>query len=210
MDTRVLDIIYQDAFLLAVNKPSGLLSVPGLSSEHNQLNQVLQEFPNGRTLHRLDMSTSGLLLFALSYPMQKAMNQLFAQRLIKKHYTAVVAGIVRANSGEIEMPLICDWPNRPKQKIDWHDGKPAHTYFETLQRCNKFNHTRVALYPTTGRSHQLRLHCFGINHPILGDQLYNIDHSHDSAERLLLHATSVEFRHPFTQDVIRIECPPPF
>ena len=206
----MIQVIYQDEHLIAVNKPSGLLSVPGLSSDENLLADVLKEFPNGRTVHRLDMSTSGLVLFALSYPAQKTLNSQFATRQIHKHYTAVVEGIVSADSGEINLPLICDWPNRPRQKVDWLCGKPALTNFQTLERRPALNQTLVALYPITGRSHQLRVHCLGINHPILGDQLYNQRDSHLAAPRLLLHATGISLSHPITREPLSITCPPDF
>ncbi|HEY6527666.1 MAG TPA: RluA family pseudouridine synthase [Cellvibrionaceae bacterium] len=206
----MIDIIYQDEHLIAVNKPTGVLSVPGLVSDDNLLDRVLKQFPNSRTVHRLDMSTSGLLLFAQSYPAQKALNQLFARGAIKKRYKALVAGIVQADAGEICLPLIADWPNRPRQKIDWQTGKTSHTFFRTLKRCEHSQSTLLDLFPITGRSHQLRVHCWGIGHPILGDHLYNMDESHLQTSRLMLHAEQISLHHPITAVPLTINCPEEF
>lgn len=206
----MIDVIYQDDHLIAVNKPSGVLSVPGLVCEDNLLDRVLKQFPNSRTVHRLDMSTSGLLLFAQSYPAQKALNNLFAKGQIKKRYKAVVAGLVAADAGEIHLPLIADWPNRPRQKIDWQKGKSSHTFFKTLKRCPTSHTSLVDLFPITGRSHQLRVHCLGIGHPILGDQLYNREQSHLQAPRLMLHAEQISLLHPMTAEPLTIQCPDEF
>jgi tRNA pseudouridine32 synthase / 23S rRNA pseudouridine746 synthase len=204
----VLEVIYEDAHLIAVNKPPGILSVPGLVSEDNLLSRAQQYYPNSRTVHRLDMSTSGLLLFAQSYPAQKALNQLFASRAIKKRYLALVQGTVAAEAGEVYLPLSCDWPNRPRQKIDWEGGKSAHTAFVTLER--RAGASLLALFPITGRSHQLRLHCMALGHPILGDQLYHQNQSEAAAPRLMLHASDISFCHPITGAPLSIACPAAF
>lgn len=206
----MIDVIYQDEHMLAVNKPTGVLSVPGLVSDDNLLDRVIKHFPNSRTVHRLDMNTSGLLLFAQSYPAQKALNQLFARGSIKKRYKALVAGIVDADAGEMNLPLIADWPNRPKQKIDWQLGKASHTFFKTLKRFEQINATLLDLYPITGRSHQLRVHCLGIGHPILGDQLYHLNESHLKQPRLMLHAEQITLAHPITSQLLTINCPADF
>lgn len=206
----MIDVIYQDDHLIAVNKPSGVLSVPGLVCEDNLLDRVLKQFPNSRTVHRLDMNTSGLLLFAQSYPAQKALNQLFAKGHIKKRYKAVVAGLVEADAGEIHLPLIADWPNRPRQKVDWQVGKTSHTFFRTLKRFHSSQSTLLDLFPITGRSHQLRVHCLGIGHPILGDQLYHLEQSHLQAPRLMLHAEQISLQHPITSEPLSIHCPDEF
>lgn len=206
----MIDLVYEDPYLIAVNKPSGLLSVPGLSSPLNLLDEVIKHFPNSRTVHRLDMSTSGLVLFAQSYPAQKALNTLFASRHIHKDYTAVVDGIVQAESGEIHLPLICDWPNRPLQKVDWQQGKQASSYFTTLERRPTKQQTLLRLHPITGRSHQLRVHCLSLNHPIAGDQLYHRNGSQHTAPRLMLHATRLALVHPITQRPLVIDCPAGF
>jgi tRNA pseudouridine32 synthase / 23S rRNA pseudouridine746 synthase len=206
----VIDVIYQDEHLIAVNKPSGVLSVPGLVSDDNLLDRALKYFPNSRTVHRLDMNTSGLLLFAQSYPAQKGLNQLFARGAIKKRYKALVAGIVQADAGEMVLPLIADWPNRPKQKIDWQVGKASHTFFRTLKRCAQSDSTLLDLFPITGRSHQLRVHCLGIGHPILGDQLYHLNNSHLQKPRLMLHAEQISLVHPITALPLSIHCPVDF
>lgn len=206
----VIDVIYQDEHLIAVNKPTGVLSVPGLVSDDNLLDRALKYFPNSRTVHRLDMNTSGLLLFAQSYPAQKALNQLFSRGAVKKRYKAMVAGLVHADAGEMALPLICDWPNRPRQKIDWLVGKASHTFFRTLWRCEQSDASLLDLFPVTGRSHQLRVHCLGIGHPILGDQLYHQDGSHLKMPRLMLHAEQITLPHPITAAPLTINCPVDF
>jgi len=197
----MLDIIYQDRDLLVVNKPADLLCVPGLSHSDNLFDRIRTRFPNVRTVHRLDMATSGLVIFALNHPSQKSLGKQFEQRKIKKQYLAVVSGALSASSGEIVMPLICDWPNRPRQIVDWQGGKSAHTVFKRLQ-INKHS-SLLQLHPITGRSHQLRVHCQAIGHAILGDGLYNPE---DPTERLMLHAESIQFTHPSTGELCKFEC----
>lgn len=206
----MLNIIYQDTDLLIVNKPSGLLSVPGLSSPDNLLDRALKPFPNARMVHRLDMSTSGLIIFALNYETQKALNKKFQNREIQKTYTAELYGLVTQEQGEISCPLICDWPNRPRQKIDWLSGKASHTFLTVLSRNKETFSTRVQLKPITGRSHQLRVHTLGIGHPILGDQLYSIEGSEQKAHRLLLHAHTLAFLHPTSKKEVFVNCDPEF
>lgn len=189
-----LDILHLDDDLLILNKPADLLCVPGLSSPDNLYDMALKQFPNARVVHRLDMSTSGIVLFALNHFAQKHISKQFAARTIKKHYSALVSGIVKQQSGEISLPLICDWERRPRQKIDWHEGKAALTQFSVEGRQTQPEQSRLALYPLTGRSHQLRVHCLALGHPIVGDPLYNA--SDISATRMCLHATRIEFDHP--------------
>lgn len=207
-------IIFRDAHFIAVNKPSGLLCVPGLKEPDNLFDRVKSEFASARVVHRLDMGTSGLVLFALNKETQAAMGKLFEQRKISKIYIAKVSGQVAPSSGEIHSPLICDWPARPKQKIDWLAGKPSSTCFKVLERNPHENHSRVQLLPYTGRSHQLRVHMLQIGHPILGDELYNpaasSDSSSDSQSRLYLHAQALSFIHPFNGTPLTLECPPDF
>lgn len=199
------EILHHDADLLVINKPSGLLCVPGLSHPDNLLDIARLHYPNIRTVHRLDMATSGIIIYALNHAAQKSISREFELRRVEKQYVAVVHGRMIARHGEVALPLICDWPNRPRQKVDWQSGKPAHTQFEV--ESTQSDRTRIRLYPTTGRSHQLRVHCQSIGHPILGDTLYA---PASDATRLLLHAEQIQFTHPTTQRTITLRCPAPF
>jgi len=207
-----IDIIHQDEYLIAVNKPPGLLSVPG-RGPHNQdcaIGRVQQNFPNSRTIHRLDMATSGILLIAQNIDSLRAFSKLFETRNINKHYVAVVDGIQESDAGEVNLPLICDWPNRPKQMVCHETGKSAQTAFRVLERDHKHNRTRLELIPLTGRSHQLRVHMLALGHPILGDEFYGTEQSRKAANRLLLHANHLEFIHPFTGRKMKLEEPAKF
>ena len=201
---------YQDDNLLIVNKPSGLLCVPGLSSPDNLFDRILKQFPDARTVHRLDMGTSGLIIFALNPETQKYMGQLFEQRKIYKRYLAEVNGELVQHVGEVHLPLLCDWENRPKQRVDWENGKKGITFFKKLSFNTQQQTTRVQLEPHTGRSHQLRVHMLSIGHPIIGDELYNTNNSHKKAIRLHLHATELCFAHPKTGEPMQIVCEPDF
>lgn len=203
-----LNICFQDHDLLIVNKPSGLLTVPGLSTPDNLFDSIRQTFPNARTVHRLDMATSGLVIFALNHPAQKAMGKCFEHRTIHKTYIAEVYGQLDSAYGEINLPLICDWENRPKQKIDWEKGKKAITFYKKLSTQN--NTTRVILTPHTGRSHQLRVHMLTIGHPIIGDPFYNINDSQSISSRLHLHASELSFTHPINNTPVHIVSKTPF
>jgi len=201
---------YQDDDLLIVNKPSGLLCVPGLSSPDNLFDRILKQFPHARTVHRLDMGTSGLIIFALNPESQKYMGKLFEQRKIYKRYLAEVNGELSQHVGEVHLPLLCDWENRPKQRVDWENGKKGITFFKKISFNTTQQTTRVQLEPHTGRSHQLRVHMLSIGHPIIGDELYNTNNSHKKATRLHLHATELRFTHPKTHEPIQILCEPDF
>lgn len=200
-----LDILYHDADILVINKPSNLLCVPGLSDPDNLLDIARAHHPNVRTVHRLDMATSGIIIYALNHAAQKHISKQFETRQVKKQYAAIVHGKIDVSSGEIALPLICDWPNRPRQKVNWLCGKSAHTYFEVLTASHNVTHLR--LFPTTGRSHQLRVHCQSIGHPIVGDPLYA---QPALAHRLMLHAEHIELHHPRTQQALAVQCPAPF
>jgi tRNA pseudouridine32 synthase/23S rRNA pseudouridine746 synthase len=202
---NMLDILYEDEHLVAVAKPENLLCVPGLCEPDNLFDRLRGRYPNARIVHRLDMATSGVVLFALSHACQKNLGQQFERRLVNKRYTAVVSGNMQADTGEIVMPLLCDWPNRPKQKVDWQQGKPAHTLFKVKRRFT--GQTLLELTPLTGRSHQLRVHCQQLGHPIVGDQLYNQDQTGD---RLMLHAEWIEIAHPASNRPLQVYCPSPF
>lgn len=190
-----LDLIYQDDCLLVVNKPAGLLAVPGRGPDKQDclFSRLQQEFPDALVVHRLDMSTSGLMIFARVAEMQRRLSLMFQEREVEKRYMAVVAGTLEAETGEVNLPIVADWPNRPLQKIDTVLGKPSLTRYRTLEFTA--GTTRVELEPFTGRTHQLRLHMAAIGHPILGDALYG---NAASAPRLMLHATTLDLLHPLT------------
>jgi tRNA pseudouridine32 synthase/23S rRNA pseudouridine746 synthase len=206
-----IEIIYGDAALLAVNKPAGLLSVPGRGEERQDclIHRLQAEYPEVLSVHRLDMSTSGLLLLARGPAMQSQLSRLFMQRLVKKRYVAVVDGRLAEESGEIDLPLICDWPNRPRQKVDFEVGKASQTRYTRLGIAADGLSSRVALEPITGRSHQLRVHLASLGHPILGDELY-AGAAEFRADRLLLHATDLSLPHPLTGETLTLHCPVPF
>ena len=205
-------IVYQDEHLIVANKPPGLLSVPGKGPEnqHCLYNQILKLNPNARIAHRLDQGTSGMVIFPLSYLALRNLTQSFEDKKIQKTYLAVVNGIVEQDQGEIDLPLICDWPNRPLQKVCYEQGKKALTRYQVLQRDQELQQTRVQLFPITGRTHQLRVHMLSMGHTILGDGLYASPEIKSKAPRLLLHAQDLFFPHPITGDDISLHCPAEF
>jgi len=206
-----LDVIFLDDHYLALNKPAGLLSVPGRGPDKADCMaaRVNDEYPEALIVHRLDMSTSGVLLMARSLEAQAAMGKRFEYREVEKTYIARVAGECPL-AGDINFPLITDWPNRPRQVVDHEVGKSAFTHFERLNFSVEDGVSRVSLHPKTGRSHQLRVHMASIGHPILGDELYAPDEWVDGQSRLYLHAQSLQLEHPFTQESLFIESLAPF
>ena len=191
-----MDILHHDSQIMVVNKPSGLLSVPG-KGEHLSdcvISRVQKIFPDALLVHRLDLETSGIMLFAMTRHAQRHLGLQFEKRQIKKNYIARVWGHIEKKIGEIDLPLIVDWPNRPRQKICHETGKSAFTTWRVLRRDNIS--TRVRLTPTTGRSHQLRVHMLSTGHVILGDKLYSDGDALNASKRLLLHAESIKLRHP--------------
>jgi tRNA pseudouridine32 synthase/23S rRNA pseudouridine746 synthase len=207
-----ISIAYQDEYLLVADKPAGMLSVPGRGPDKQDclINRLLVDYPNAKTVHRLDMATSGLLIFALSYESQKALGRLFENRLVDKEYQALVSGLIENDTGKVDLPLICDWPNRPRQKVCYEHGKASQTEYRVLERDETKNCTRVALHPITGRSHQLRVHMQALGHPILGDFFYADDDAFAAASRLCLHAHKLKFKHPFTDKDVSIISEPTF
>ncbi|WP_321490440.1 pseudouridine synthase [uncultured Hyphomonas sp.] len=202
--------VHVDDQLIVIDKPSGLLSVPGRGPEKADcaVSRVAAEYPGALTVHRLDMSTSGLLILARSKEMQAALSGLFERGEIEKTYIADVWGVPDPAAGEIDLPLITDWPNRPRQKVDHETGKPSRTLYETVEtgaHCS-----RVRLTPLTGRSHQLRVHLAEIGHPILGDELYAHEAARAAAPRLHLNASAIAFNHPGTGDHLSLSLPAPF
>ncbi|MBO3638884.1 pseudouridine synthase [Acinetobacter soli] len=206
-----LDIIFEDHDLIVVDKPAGLLSVMGRLPEHQDSAylRVLTMYPEARVTHRLDMATSGLLMFAKHRDAEVAISKLFQLRRIKKEYTALVQGCPDAQ-GCIEAPLITDWPNRPKQKIDFETGKSAKTLYARLEYCAATQQSRMRLEPVTGRSHQLRVHLMHIGHPILGDKLYHPQPQNFALGRMALHATRLSLIHPITGLALELSSTVPF
>ena len=187
MTMSLLDLVYLDDQLVVLNKPSGLLSVPGRGEDKQDclISRAQSEWPNALTVHRLDMATSGLVVIARGPEVQRSLSQAFAHREVHKTYEAVVDGILKsANESQadawqdIQIPLLIDWPNRPKSKIDWEHGKPSHTQWRIQQGACLQKTTRVEMKPITGRTHQLRLHMMAIGHAILGDSLYAVSYTH--------------------------------
>ena len=191
-----LDILYIDEDVLVVNKPSGLLSVPGKELKHwDSLElRVKAQYANSLLVHRLDMDTSGVIIFALNKSSQRSLNLQFEQRVVKKIYEARVFGYINKNNGSIDLPLKVDWPNRPLQKVDIKEGKDALTHWHVLKR--ERNATRVRLMPETGRTHQLRVHMMSVGHTILGDRFYGNAIEINLAKDLQLHAKQLVVNHP--------------
>lgn len=190
-----LDIVHADHAVLVVNKPAGLLSVPGKGPHLADclIARIRAAFPEALLVHRLDRDTSGVMVFALTPHAQRHLGLQFEKRQVKKVYVARVAGAIAEKTGTVDLPLAVDWPNRPMQKVDLEHGRPAVTDWRVVRRDEAG--TRVRLYPQTGRSHQLRVHMREIGHPILGDPFYARGAARDHP-RLMLHAESLRFRHP--------------
>jgi tRNA pseudouridine32 synthase/23S rRNA pseudouridine746 synthase len=205
----VLEVVHADASFVVLHKPSGLLAVPGKTSQHCLSLLVQAQFADALVVHRLDMATSGLLVMARGLAAQRQLNAAFAARLVHKRYVAVAHGDCRSTSEStananadgwqsITLPILVDWPNRPLRKIDPENGKPSHTRWRCLAFEPERDASRLELEPLTGRSHQLRVHLQAIGHPILGDALYAPADVAAQAPRLLLHATELGFAHPLS------------
>ncbi len=207
-----LDIIHQDDYLIVLSKPAELLSVPGRKPEHQDSLEirVKKEFPEARIVHRLDMSTSGLIIMAKDAQTHRNLGLQFERRKTKKTYIARVWGNIDQDSGSIDLPLICDWVNRPLQMVDYDRGKSAQTNWEVIKREDGNKATRIALYPITGRTHQLRVHMAEIGHPILGDDFYAHEAAFKAENRLQLHAHKLMIYHPSDGTKIWFESPVPF
>ena len=207
MEDTPLDVVYDDQWLTVLNKPSGMLTVPGKLLEDSLLTRFQQTHPEAHgpiVVHRLDQETSGLVIFAKDKETHKALQQQFENHTIRKRYIALLGGIVSQDEGTIDLPIRPDVDDRPRQRVDHEYGKPAVTRYRVLER--KDGMTRIALEPLTGRTHQLRVHCShpqGLNCPIVGDRLYGA-----AAHRLMLHAQSITFIHPATGQEITLECNP--
>jgi tRNA pseudouridine32 synthase / 23S rRNA pseudouridine746 synthase len=207
------ETIFADAHLLILNKPAGLLSVPGKGDDKQDClsSRVQKSYPDALIVHRLDMATSGLMLMARGPAIQTALSKLFETRAIHKRYLAVVDGHLVANPDWqlTDLPIALDWPNRPLRIIH-ADGKPSQSRWRALHHDADTNTTRVELEPITGRSHQLRVHLKALGHPILGDALYAPADVKTKATRLLLHACTLRFLHPASHKEMVFENAPNF
>ena len=206
-----LTTLYQDDHIVVVNKQSGLLSVSGNKPEFidSIIHRLQQKYTYVESVHRLDMATSGIMVAALSKLADREIKKQFRERTPEKRYLAVVFGHLAQDEGEVEIPLICDWPNRPRQMVDHQNGKYALTHYRVIAR-NDDNTTRVELMPFTGRSHQLRVHMQSLGHPILGDKFYAHPQAFAMSNRLLLHAEMLTINHPQTGERMVFECSPDF
>jgi tRNA pseudouridine32 synthase / 23S rRNA pseudouridine746 synthase len=201
--------LYEDESLLAIDKPAGLLSVPGRGEANRDCvaARVQAEVADALVVHRLDQATSGAMLFGRGAAMQRALSITFAERRVAKRYEAIVHGLVGNDNGQIDLPLLTDWPNRPRQKVDHDRGKPSLTRWRVLARDASLSTTRLQLEPVTGRSHQLRVHLAAIGHAIVGDTLYAPT---ATEPRLLLHACELRLPHPVDGRTLVITSPVPF
>ena len=204
-----LDILHDDAEVLAVNKPPGLLSVPG-RGEHLAdclLSRILRVFPHALLVHRLDRDTSGVMVFALTPHAQRHLNAQFQARTARKSYVARLTGLLEPKTGCVDLPLIVDWPNRPRQMVCHETGKPSRTDWRVLRYEQET--TRVRLTPKTGRTHQLRVHMMALGHAILGDPLY-ADGEARNFDRMMLHAEELRLKHPDSGKSLKFRAKTPF
>jgi tRNA pseudouridine32 synthase/23S rRNA pseudouridine746 synthase len=210
-DAEIKVLSVDESFLL-IEKPARLLSVPGRHSlNHDSVIVRLQQvYPGAAIVHRLDFDTSGVMVVPLNRQALSHISRQFQQRSVHKTYTAVVQGLVAQDAGVIDLPIVADAENRPKYKICYATGKASLTEYRVLERDVDSGSTRLLLHPVTGRSHQLRLHLQALGHPILGCSFYAIDASEHQAERLLLHATELQFNHPVSGERVTSVSAPPF
>jgi len=210
-----LDVVHLDEAMVVLNKPAGLLSVPGRGDDRQDCLalRVQQRWADALIVHRLDMATSGLLVMGRGAAMQRALSLAFEQRLADKRYEAIVHGVVADDAGEIDLPLITDWPHRPRQMVCFERGKPSLTRFTVVSRDEVAQRTRVSLEPVTGRSHQLRVHLLALGHPIVGDELYapqGVGLGADATVRMHLHAAELGLPHPLSGEPMRWRSEVPF
>jgi len=205
-----LETIYQDKDMIVFNKPAGILSVPGRDIErHDSMySRLLAKHPDSHTVHRLDLATSGVIIFALRKDAEKALKRQFQERETQKIYYARVFGHIKEKTGCIDTPLGKDVEHPPKHKIDHEKGKACRTFYEVISYGQQT--TLVKLMPVTGRTHQLRLHMLAIGHPILGDDFYADDQVLAMSPRLLLHASEITITHPYTKKPIVFKTDVPF
>jgi tRNA pseudouridine32 synthase/23S rRNA pseudouridine746 synthase len=203
-------ILYADDDLLLVRKPDLLLSIPGRHPLNKDclITRLQQDYPTASIVHRLDLDTSGIMVIPLNKPTHAHISRQFQERKVQKSYHAVVFGIVERDTGKVDLPIACDWENRPLQVICHERGKNALTHYQVLERQE--DRTRLLLQPVTGRSHQLRIHMRELGHPILGCDMYAHQAALDMADRLQLHATTLAFEHPTSGEWLQGECRPDF
>ena len=196
-----LSVLYEDGSIIVVDKPAGLLSVPGRGPHLADylISRIAEAYPNVLLVHRLDRDTSGVMVFALNRDAQKALGQQFERKQTQKTYVARVAGQLEPDSGTVDLPLIVDWPNRPKHMVCHETGKPAQTDWRVVDRS--VGETRVILTPKTGRTHQLRLHMMALGHSILGDPFYASGADADY-DRMMLHSETLSLTHPDTGETV--------
>jgi len=207
-----LEEVFRDEDIVVVNKPPFFLSVPGRHPGNfdSVQSRIQAEAPEAMAAHRLDLDTSGLMIVARHKEALRRVQRQFQDRLVEKDYIAVVHGLVEADTGEITLPLRCDWPNRPRQMVCYEHGKKALTRYEVISRDASTPSTRLRLIPITGRSHQLRVHTREIGHPILGCDLYATPEALALSPRLLLHARYLSFHHPMTEERLELCIEPEF
>jgi len=216
-DEVLLQVVHEDAHLLVLHKPSGLLTIPGQSPTQQDclITRARQRWPDALIVHRLDQATSGLLILARGPAMQKTLSMAFEKRLVHKRYEAVVQGLPTGQPepdgwSEISLPIRIDWQNRPRSIVDPVRGKPSLTRWQALGEGPWPDTTRLALEPLTGRTHQLRLHLMALGHPIVGDPLYAEPPFQTLAPRLLLHACNLRLAHPVTGEPLALSLAAPF
>tara|TARA_B110000503_G_scaffold11168_3_gene15210 strand:+ start:15914 stop:16576 length:663 start_codon:yes stop_codon:yes gene_type:complete len=208
--TEEIAILYEDDDLLLVRKPTLLLSIPGRHPLNKDclITRLQQRYPTASIVHRLDLDTSGIMAIPLNKPTHAHISRQFQERQVQKTYHAIVYGVVVPDEGEVDLPITCDWERRPLQKICYDRGRAAFTHFEVLSR--QVDRSRLLLKPVTGRSHQLRIHMRELGHPILGCDMYAHATALGMADRLMLHASTLEFTHPTTGQWLRGDCPSDF
>lgn len=207
-----IELLHEDKSLLLISKPSGLLSLSGKNpvNKDSVHFRLITEFPTATLVHRLDFGTSGIMIVALDKQVNKHLTIQFQQRIVVKHYKAILLGHMNEDQGVIDMPIAKDNAIFPRSKICLSSGKPALTHYQVEERLDTPPRTTVIFKPETGRTHQLRIHAHAVGHPILGCDLYNTKNSQSLADRLLLHATSIEFVHPASGEKMHAICPGPF
>lgn len=207
-----IPVLHEDAAIVVVSKPAGLLTVPGIGAANQDclISRMRQQLGDGelRIVHRLDQHTSGVLVLARDAESHRRLSRAFEERRVSKRYVAIVAGVVDDDEGTIDLPLRKDMTRKSRHIVDHEHGKPALTTWRVLERRERI--TRLALVPITGRSHQLRVHLSAIDHPILGDDLYAPPEVVAQAPRLMLHAEELAFAHPTTGEAMTFASPPPF
>lgn len=207
-----IEILYEDAYLLAINKPSGLLSLSG----KNPLNRdsvhyrLVQHYPEITLVHRLDLGTSGIMLLAKNKAMNGILTKQFQARTVTKRYVSILAGEVQENEGVIDLPIAKDPLLFPRLKVCHQQGKTAQSRYQVIDRLTDPTRTKVLFIPVTGRTHQLRIHSQAMGHPILGCDLYGTQATQQTATRLMLHALDISFNHPHSQDRMTLTSPCPF